>query len=84
MGNPKNDGDQQADTDRSGESNLRGGSLDGSETKQAVDHAAYEKTRNPDTVVHVDGEEDTLYDDGLEIEDDLPTLGNTRNNDNMR
>jgi hypothetical protein len=60
---------------KSGEDKLRGPALDGSKPKQA---------RNPDSVVRVDNEEDSLYNDGLELEDELPVLGNTRNNDNMR
>jgi hypothetical protein len=61
-------------TDPAGETKLRGGALDGSEGGQAVDHTAYAKGRNPDTVVRVDNEKDTLYKDGLEVEDDTPTL----------
>jgi hypothetical protein len=68
----------------SGETKLRGVALDGSERKRAVDNEAYARKRNPDTVVRVDNEEDSLYTDGLELENDLPVLGNTRNNDNMR
>ena len=41
----------------------------GSDRKTAVDHVAYEKTRNTDTTLRLNGEEDTLYDDGLEVED---------------
>lgn len=52
-----------------GESNLRGNALDGSERKKAVDHTAFEKARNTDTTLRLDGEKDTLYDDGLDIED---------------
>ena len=33
-------------------------------------HTAFEKARNPDATLHLDGEEDTLYDDGLELDDD--------------
>jgi TfoX/Sxy family transcriptional regulator of competence genes len=51
------------------ESHLRGGALDGDEQKKSVAHTAYEKARNPDATLHLDDEEDTLYDDGLEIED---------------
>jgi hypothetical protein len=58
----------------SGESTLRGRALDGSEQRKAVDHAAYEKTRNTDSTLRLDGEEDTLYDDGLELEDDSAPL----------
>jgi hypothetical protein len=60
--------------DKTGESTLRGSSLDGSEQKKSVAHTAFEKTRNPDATLRLDGEEDTLYDDGLELEDDSPPL----------
>lgn len=60
-----------------GENKLRGGALSGSERRQAVDHVEYDRKRNPDAVVRVDNEEDTLYDDGLELEDDTPPLTNT-------
>ncbi len=56
--------------DKSGESTLRGAALDGSEQKKSVAHTAFEKTLNPDATLRLDGEEDTLYDDGLELEDD--------------
>ncbi len=74
MGNAKSDDDRQDAADPSGEDKLRGGNLTGSEQKRAVDHTAYDKTRNPDTVLRVDDEEDTLYSDGLEVEDDTPPL----------
>ena len=64
-----------ANSDPSGEDKLRGSGLTGSEQKTAVDHSAYSKSRNPDTVVRVDNEEDTLYSDGLELEDDTPPAG---------
>lgn len=61
------------------ESRLRGAKLDGSEQKSAPDHSAYARTRNPDTELHLDGEEDTLYSDGLDIEpDEDDTLAGTR------
>lgn len=52
------------------ERRLRGEALEGSEQKDAPDHLEYEKKRNPDTELHLDGEEDSLYDDGLDIEAD--------------
>jgi hypothetical protein len=64
-----------ANTEPSGEDKLRGSALTGSEQKNAADHSAYDKSRNPDTVVRVDNEEDTLYSDGLEDADDTPPLG---------
>jgi hypothetical protein len=73
-----NTGDERPNTtDESAENELRGDSLDGSERKRAADHTAYEKKRNPDTVVRTDDEEDTLYNDGLELEDGTPPLGTT-------
>jgi hypothetical protein len=68
--------DPRDSADRTGESKLRGGALSGSERRQAVDHAEYSRKQNPDAVVRVDNEEDTLYDDGLELEDDTPPLVN--------
>ena len=62
--------DDNVPSDKSGESTLRGSALDGSEQKKSVAHTAFEKTRNPDATLHLDGEEDTLYDDGLEVDDD--------------
>jgi hypothetical protein len=62
-----------------GEGRLRGGALEGSENKIAPDHPEYEKARNPDTELHLDDEDDSLYDDGLDLEDDDPdTLAGTR------
>jgi hypothetical protein len=74
MGNPKSPDE----SDTAGERRLRGGDLGGSEKKGAVDHDKYEKRRNPDTELRLDDEEDTLYDDGLDIEDDDETLAGTR------
>jgi hypothetical protein len=53
--------------DRSGESNLRGKSLNGVDNKKAPKGGA-------DTVLRLDDEEDTLYKDGLELEDDSSPL----------
>jgi hypothetical protein len=81
MGNATSpdDGDQST-PDAAPERKLRGSELRGSERKRAADHADYEKARNPDTELHLDGEEDTLYNDGLDIEedDDADTLAGTR------
>jgi hypothetical protein len=77
MSDPKTSDERPDATDRSAEDRLRGESLAGSERKRAADHTTYEKKRNPDDVVRADDEEDTLYDDGLELEDDTPPLGTT-------
>jgi hypothetical protein len=74
MGDIKNDDVDSIPVDSSGESKLRGRALDGSERKNAADHTDFEKTRNTDATLRLDGEEDTLYDDGLELEDDSAPL----------
>jgi hypothetical protein len=76
MSDSKPGNDPSDSAERIGENKLRGGALRGSERRQAVDHAEYDRKRNPDAVVRVDNEEDTLYDDGLELEDDTPPLTN--------
>ncbi len=60
------------------EERLRGTKLDGSEQPSAVDHATHAAKRKPDADVHVDGEDDSLYSDGLDIGDDSETLADTR------
>jgi hypothetical protein len=69
MGDTKADGDNDVPADKSGESTLRGSALDGSEQEKSVAHTAFEKTLNTDSTLRLDGEEDTLYEDGLEVED---------------
>jgi hypothetical protein len=66
MGDAKVDSSRPAG-DRSGESDLRGKSLNG------VDHKKSPKG-GADTVLRLDDEEDTLYNDGLELEDDSSPL----------
>ena len=48
--------------------------------KSAVDHVDYKKSRNPDTELHLNGEDDSLYDDGLDLDDDTDTLAGTDGN----
>lgn len=69
MGDVKAEDQGKTPVDPSGESNLRGEMLDGSERRKAADHTAFVKTRNTDSTLRLDGEEDTLYEDGLEVED---------------
>ena len=66
--------DEGSGADTGGESKLRGRRLDGSEQDSAVDHVADAKKRNTDTTLRLDGEEDTLYEDGLEVEDNSGIL----------
>lgn len=84
MGNANTDDERQGSIDRSGESKLRGDALAGSEQKRAVDHTTYEKTRNPDAVLRVDDEDDTLYSDGLEVDEDAAPLGTPRGDEKAR
>jgi len=78
MGNDPSNDDKEPAT--AGERRLRGGGgLKGAESKTAADHDTYEKERNPDTELHLDGEEDSLYNDGLDLGDEDPdTLAGTR------
>jgi len=61
-------------------SRLRGAALEGADQKTSVDHADYEKSRNPDGELHLDDEDDSLYADGLEIGDDSEPLAGTDGN----
>lgn len=74
MGDIKTEDEGSSPIDRSGESTLRGRALDGSEQKKAVDHTAFDKTQNTDSTLRLDNEEDTLYEDGLDLEDDSGPL----------
>lgn len=64
---------------KSTDTRLRGGELGGAEQRSAVDHADYQKSRNPDIELHLDGEDDSLYSDGLDIGDDEPLAGTDGN-----
>jgi hypothetical protein len=64
----------------SGETHLRGASLGGAEQRLSVEHADYEKTRNPDTELRLNGEDDSLYNDGLDVGDDSESLAGTDGN----
>jgi hypothetical protein len=45
------------------EPRLRGPALDAADQKAAIAHVVYERSRNPDGGLHLDGEDDTLYSD---------------------
>ncbi len=82
MTHPKsNDSDaMSAETAKSVETQLRGAALNASDQKASVDNVEYEKSRNPDAELHLDGEDDSLYSDGLKIGDDSETLAGTDGN----
>jgi hypothetical protein len=77
MRNKNSPTDDRSNTDCTGERKLRGIALGGSEQKAAADHVEYETRRNPDTELHLDGEADTLYSDGIDVEEDTDTLAGT-------
>jgi hypothetical protein len=54
--------------DRAGETRLRGGSLSNDERHATVDDVARQKSQDTDAVLRTDDEEDTLYEDGLEVD----------------
>ena len=71
--------------DPTGESRLRGRDLGGSERDQAPDHVDYAKGRKPDDVIRTDGEKDTLYEDGIELDEDSgPLTGINGTDDTQR
>ncbi len=82
MSNKDLERDSKAAVDRSGEDRLRGKGLGGSDQKRAVDHTQREKTRDPDAVLHLDDEKDTLYEDGLDVDEDPGLLAGTDGNPN--
>jgi hypothetical protein len=77
MGIAKNDPQT---TGKTRKSRLRGSALEGSDQKLAPDHEDYEKNRDPDAELRLDGEDDSLYSDGmdLEIDEEDDTLAGTR------
>jgi hypothetical protein len=77
MGDDDSKTDDQSTSGSAGERKLRGIALKGSEQKAAADHVEYEMGRNPDTELHLDGETDSLYSDGLDLDEDFDTLAGT-------
>jgi hypothetical protein len=78
MGDDDSPTDDRSTIGSAGERKLRGIALKGSEQRAAADHVEYETGRNPDTELHLDGETDSLYSDGLDLEEDFDTLAGTR------
>jgi hypothetical protein len=60
--------------DRSGETHLRDGALSRDERRTDVERTAQVLAENTDQVLRTDDEEDTLYDDGLELENESRPL----------
>jgi len=77
MGEPKTDnapGDGAAGLPDAGETRLRGGPLSRAERRGPVDSVAQQQSQDTDQVLRTDGEQDTLYEDGLELENDSRPL----------
>jgi hypothetical protein len=83
MGDPKTDG-ASSSSERAGETRLRGGSLSNEERHPPVDRAERQKTQDTDGVLRTDAEEDTLYEDGLELENDSRPLTGINGKDDSR
>jgi hypothetical protein len=81
MGDPKTN---DSPGDRTGESRLRGGSLTNDGRRAEVDRVANQQSEDTDQVLRTDDEEDTLYDDGLELEDDSRPLTGVNGRDDSR
>jgi|HubBroStandDraft_1064217.scaffolds.fasta_scaffold01095_6 hypothetical protein len=77
MGNETHPTDDPA-TEIVGEGKLRGSALNGSEQKAAVDHSEFERQRNPGTELRLDGESDSLYGDGIDIDEEFDTPAGTK------
>jgi hypothetical protein len=78
MGNDKFPTDDQSNREAAEEGKLRDSALMGSEQPTAADHVDCTTARSPDTELHLDGEENTLYSDGPDIKEDSETLFGTR------
>jgi hypothetical protein len=74
MGNPNEPINPATEDER----RLRGSNLDGAEQDEAVDHETHLKRRNPDTELHLDGEKDDLYSDGIDVDESTDNLAGTR------
>jgi hypothetical protein len=70
--------------ERTGEARLRGGSLTTDERRTEVDRVAAEQAEDTDGVLRTDNEEDTLYEDGLELENDSRPLTGINGKDDSR
>jgi hypothetical protein len=66
MGIVNPDDPEATPTDRAGKSKLRGRLRTGTDQDASVE--------NTDTTLRLDDEDDTLYEDGLELDDDSPPL----------
>jgi hypothetical protein len=64
------------DGDEYSEAHLRG-QIGGAEQKAAVEHTEYEQSRAPESELRLDGEDASLYNDGLDIGDDSEPLAGT-------
>ena len=56
---------------------LRGAGLHGAEQRSSVEHGEYEASRTPDAELRLDGEDESLYSDGLDVGDDSESWAGT-------
>lgn len=59
------------------EARLRGDALGDADQKSSVEQAEYKRRRNPDAELHLDGEDDSLYSDGLDVREDTESYAGT-------
>lgn len=81
MGDPKTNN---LPGDRTGENRLRGGSLTKDGNRTAADDTGKQQAEDTDQVLRTDGEEDTLYEDGLDLEPDSHPLTGINGRDDSR
>jgi hypothetical protein len=64
------------------EDHLRPAELDSTDAPEAHDPLAQAKQPKPGEELHLDDEQDTLFEDGLEVDDESLTLAGTQGNPN--
>jgi hypothetical protein len=74
--------DQERTVSNSDEDELRRAQLGGSLVPDAFDDLAQANRRKRDGKLHLDDEKDSLYEDGLDVDDESLTLAGTQGNPN--
>ena len=76
MGNDNSPADDRLHPDSAGDRNC-GHCIEGFGAEGRCRSLPNEMGRNPDTELHLDGEADTLYSDGIDVEEDYGSLSDT-------
>ena len=84
MSNDNSFSDGRSTPDTAAERELRGSALAGSDQKDAPDHADQVKARNPDATVQSGDDTETLYNDGLDIEENPDPLYGTHGSSGIK